>query len=193
MGQYYVLVNHDREEIVKPGKLGSGRKLWEITVSDMPRIMPYLMRQTASFGGGDPRVRLSRDRFEDEDGDLDIDAKLDAERDATEESYPDQGRWAGDRVEFLGDYSSKGGSGDYESKYQEARAEYEDISRRLAQQVREFIGDDDRSPRVPADPEQCDHDDVIIVEYGEEADGAGERYCRDCHTKEVVDTVEELE
>jgi len=140
MGQYYVLVNHDKEEIVKPGKLGSGRKLWEITVSDMPRIMPYLMRQTASFGGGDPRV-----------------------------------------------------SGDYESKYQEARAEYEDISRRLAQQVREFIGDDDRSPRVPADPEQCDHEDTIIVKYGEEADGAGEWTCRDCHVTEEVDTLDELE
>jgi len=192
MGQYYMVVNHDKEEIVKPRKLGSGLKLWEITVSELPRIMPYLMQETDSSGGGDPRVRLPRDRFEDEDGDLDIDAKLNAEREDTEETYPDQGRWAGDRVEFLGDYTSEDGSGDYESKYQEARAEYEDISRRVAQQVREFIGDDDRSPRVPEDPGECDHEDKMVTKYSGEADGAGEWYCRDCHTKKVVQSLSNL-
>lgn len=76
MGQYYLVVNQDRQEYICPQQLGCGAKLWELCVSDLPRILPYLLQQSNELGGGDPR---------------------NSETDHL-------GRWAGDRIVVVGDY-----------------------------------------------------------------------------------------
>lgn len=150
MGQYYTICNLDKQQYVKPGKLRSGNKLWEISMSDVPRILPYLLRETDSSGGGDPRVRLDRDDFRDGSGNVDTDSLLEEERQQTQDTYQMRGDWAGDRVVFLGDYTEKE-SEDYDSLYQEVHNDgsWTDVSRQVAAEVTEFLGDNERSPTVP--------------------------------------------
>lgn len=80
MGQYYHLLNLDKREYIDPHKVGSGAKLWEICASDLPRMLPYLLHQSSSHGGGDPR------------------------------NQPTEylSRWAGDRLVLVGDYDDSG-------------------------------------------------------------------------------------
>ena len=78
MGQYHVLVNLDKKEVVTPHGLGLGLKQWEHlgefngTLAD---AMYILMMTSPSRGGGDfPSTNISS-------------------------------RWVGDRVLILGDYT----------------------------------------------------------------------------------------
>jgi len=78
MGQYHVLVNVDKKEVVVPHGLGLGLKQWEHngdfngTLAD---AMYLLMMTSPARGGGDyPQTEVS-------------------------------GRWTGDRVLVLGDYT----------------------------------------------------------------------------------------
>ena len=76
MGQYYLLVNEDRQEYISPHQVGCGAKLWEICANDLPRVTPYLLYQSSRHGGGDP--------FNQPTNHL--------------------GRWAGDRIVVIGNY-----------------------------------------------------------------------------------------
>jgi hypothetical protein len=80
MGQYYVVVNEDRQEYLSPENLGCGRKLWELCANDLPRVLPYLLQQSSELGGGDPR----------------------------NQETDHLGRWAGDRIVVVGDYDNSG-------------------------------------------------------------------------------------
>ncbi len=78
MGQYHKLVNVDKKEVVHPHSLGLGLKQWE-HIGDFNGSLPdamYILMMTSPVRGG---------------GDLP----------QTEIS----GRWAGDRVLVLGDYT----------------------------------------------------------------------------------------
>ena len=77
MGQYHVLVNLDKKEVVTPHGLGLGLKQWEhIGVEgSLPDAMYVLTMTSPARGGGDlPETGIS-------------------------------GRWAGDRVLIVGDYT----------------------------------------------------------------------------------------
>jgi hypothetical protein len=79
MGQYHKLINLDKHEVVEPHGLGLGAKQYEQTgVEASLADAIYLLVMTSANGGG---------------GDWPL----------TEVS----GRWAGDRVVVLGDYTSK--------------------------------------------------------------------------------------
>ncbi len=77
MGQYWKPVNIDKREFIDPRKLGCGLKLWEqIANPEVGRALVVLMAvMPEPRGGGD----LNRNPF--------------------------IGRWAGDRVVLVGDYS----------------------------------------------------------------------------------------
>ena len=78
MGQYHVLVNLDKKEYVMPHHVGDGLKLWEWSGDGMLRAMQVLLATSNGRGGGD---------------------------------LPDNkvvGRWGGDRVAVIGDYSEVG-------------------------------------------------------------------------------------
>ena len=77
MGQYHVLVNLDKKEVVTPHGLGLGLKQWEHigTEGSLPDAMYVLTMTSPARGGGDlPETGIS-------------------------------GRWAGDRVLIVGDYT----------------------------------------------------------------------------------------
>ena len=81
MGQYYVLVNLDKEEVVNPHAIGGMAKLYEWCANTQAFVIPYLLAKSDSAGGGD------------------------AWKDSIKElKYC--GRWAGDRIALVGDYDS---------------------------------------------------------------------------------------
>jgi len=79
MGQYYLIVNLDKKEYISPHVVGCGVKAWEICAGDVARLLPFLLRKSDDWGGGDPH-----------------------------DGYKYDGRWAGDRIVMIGDYDSSG-------------------------------------------------------------------------------------
>jgi len=109
MGQYWMLVNLDKKEFVLPHKLGSGLKLWE-QLANHPGTGAALVILLAAM----PETRGG--------GDFDLDANWHG----PERTFPEHnaipgpmpngyqeiahrtiGRWAGNRVAFVGDYAEK--------------------------------------------------------------------------------------
>lgn len=78
MGQYHILINLDKMEKVNPHALGHGLKQWEqvATPAGMGDVMYVLLTASPARGGGD----------------------LDEVKGVT-------GRWVGDRVVVVGDYT----------------------------------------------------------------------------------------
>lgn len=86
MGQYWIPVNLDKHEFIHPHKLGTGLKLWE-HLANHPGTGAALVILCAAMperrGGGD----------------------LSIESDVARKTI---GRWAGDRIAFVGDYAERG-------------------------------------------------------------------------------------
>lgn len=78
MGQYHELVNLDKMEVVHPHALGHGLKQWEqvATPAGMGDVMYVLLTASPARGGGD-----------------------------LEEVEGVTGRWVGDRIVVVGDYT----------------------------------------------------------------------------------------
>lgn len=76
VGQYFIIVNLDKKELIHPHKMGSGMKLLEISFSEITRIFPILLRKSNGNGGGD------------------IDTN----------TFKSAGRWSGDKIVVIGDY-----------------------------------------------------------------------------------------
>jgi hypothetical protein len=97
MGQYYRVVNHDRKEYIDPRY----RKLTAIQ-ANLSGLLPYLLRESDGRGGGDPTVPGSEAKAEDGAFNEKIFREKVAER------WPNEGRWAGDAISVVGDYSDTG-------------------------------------------------------------------------------------
>lgn len=81
MGQYWIAVNLDKKEKIRPHAMGDGAKLGEFLEGNMAAGLVLLCAaQRERRGGGD----------------------LNDETDAAKQAI---GRWAGDRVALLGDYA----------------------------------------------------------------------------------------
>lgn len=109
MGQYWVPVNLDKREFIAPHKLGDGLKLWELLANGWcGKALVILCAAMPERRGG---------------GDFDMEENWHGpERKFPEhgmvpgpmpEPYPEIakrtiGRWAGDRIAFVGDYAEDG-------------------------------------------------------------------------------------
>lgn len=109
MGQYWIPVNLDKREFINPHRLGCGLKLWE---------------QLAGTGIGQALIILTAAMPEARGGgDFDLDQNWhgpertfpahDMSPGPMPEEYPaiakrTIGRWAGDRIAFVGDYAENG-------------------------------------------------------------------------------------
>jgi len=84
MGQYHLLVNSDKKEYVNPRDLGFGAKQLEHCgfLGDLPQVQYLLTTSSRARGNGDFPL--------------------------TEYNAAFLGRWAGDRVFILGDYTELG-------------------------------------------------------------------------------------
>lgn len=102
MGQYYMICDLDKRELLHPHKMGSGLKLLEMACCNLPRVLVLLLHQSTGGGGGD--------------GDL-----------YHKYVAPYCGRWAGDRLIIVGDYDE---SEEYGHIYKEMENEniWTDIS-----------------------------------------------------------------
>jgi len=106
MGQYHILVNLDKKEVVKPHGLSLGSKQYEQVGCEgsLPDAMYVLAMTSPAEGGGDfPMTEVS-------------------------------GRWVGDRVVVVGDYTKDGAIPGFENSKtlsQIANETYEDITPKL--------------------------------------------------------------
>jgi hypothetical protein len=98
MGQYWYCVNLDKKEFIHPHALGAGLKLWE-QLANHPSTGTALIILCAAMPG--PRGG----------GDL--------------QANPDVvGRWAGDRIAFVGDYAEDGDIPSHDDKADPASTIY---------------------------------------------------------------------
>lgn len=105
MGQYYRLVNKDKKEWIEGHKIGTCIKAWEWAASNKASVLVLLLLKTNSSGGGDPDWN-----------DPDI-AQV-------------AGRWAGDRIEFVGDYyaRTKDDKSETPNYYRDEDPEFDDLN-----------------------------------------------------------------
>lgn len=73
-------VNKTKKEYFNAWDLGGGAKLWEWCANKTAGVLPYLLRKSDDFGGGDIPANGEKLEF--------------------------AGRWAGDEVYMVGDYDS---------------------------------------------------------------------------------------
>lgn len=102
MGQYHLTVNLDKKEFLNPHKLGCGLKLWEQLASPGNTGDALLLLLSCSNGRGGGDIHVDEYRFEEgeviyfiPEGKEDLAAAI--------EAYV--GRWAGDRIAVVGDYT----------------------------------------------------------------------------------------
>ena len=105
MGQYHILVNLDKQEWVDPLGLGLGLKQYEQTgcEASLSDAMYLLMMSSPASGGGDFKMVEGVN-----------------------------GRWCGDKVVVVGDYTPENGIPGYEGNanalYEKAQATFVDIT-----------------------------------------------------------------
>lgn len=99
MSQYFMVINHSIREYLHPLDIGENASFFGLIHGITATILAYLLRNSDSLGYGDII------------NDMDF-----------------NGRWAGDRIEILGDYHNQDKFLDIENKYdnitKEAYAEY---------------------------------------------------------------------
>lgn len=100
MGQYWLIVNHSKKEVLSDS-IGGGRKFREMTDSSNDKLaaLAYLLADPSSMGQGG--------------GDL-------------LGSGPLCGSWIGDKIEIVGDYSENK-PGEQSNSYNLAEMSYKDI------------------------------------------------------------------
>ena len=89
MGQYHSLYNLDKQEVLHPHDIGLGAKQWEHTghTASLSDMMYVLTTCSPMRGGGDFVAEVMKDFI---------------------------GRWVGDRVVVVGDYSEQGDIPNYD-------------------------------------------------------------------------------
>lgn len=141
MGQYFLLMNFDKKEVVNPWDLGGGAKLWEWCASKTAGVIPYLLRRSTGDGGGDVGTALYywSDKSRREEVNALPSGKqsraFKEEFNRLKSTLQYAGRWADDRIALVGDYDV---SGDY------SRADFTDITEGLIEEYNEFIYLDDK-------------------------------------------------
>jgi dsRNA-specific ribonuclease len=126
MGQYFKIVNVDKKEFLHPHAFGDGLKLLEFGASGGSTMLglAVLLATSNGRGGGDllpedypkydpktNKLHKSRAHLKQEK----IIAKV-------------AGRWAGDRIAVVGDYSDKENPKEFAEAYKGEEAGYTDIS-----------------------------------------------------------------
>jgi hypothetical protein len=103
MGQYWICINETKEEFIRPHMFGDGAKIMEFSCSSMG----ILTALTILLEDGE-----LKEKFDDEEGQV-------------------VGRWAGDRIRFVGDYGENEirRGDEYINPHYLAYKEWDDISK----------------------------------------------------------------
>ncbi len=114
MGQYYKFVNKDKKEVVNPWDLGGVAKFLEWFYNPQRKVLIWLLAQSSNTKGG---------AYEQLGG-----------GDVENDGYETLGRWAGDRVAFVGDYDA--------SKLYQKAEQYTDISKQVRKEINTAVKKD---------------------------------------------------
>jgi hypothetical protein len=130
VGQYHIIVNLDRKQMLIPTHLGDGLKLLEFGDGGATlTALAILLAQDNGRGLGDLHVAMPGTPLEDwEKG------KCGLKRVRTPHAHL-VGSWAGDRITIAGDYGDSLPGRD-ENLYYFAQREYEDISAPMRDLIR---------------------------------------------------------
>jgi hypothetical protein len=103
MGQYWICINETKKEFIKPHMFGDGAKIMEFSCSSVGTLTAIAI--LLDDGG-------LKEKFKDKDGQV-------------------VGRWAGDKIRFVGDSGDNEllGDGRKISPYDLAYREFDDISK----------------------------------------------------------------
>ena len=107
MGQYHYILNFDKKEFISPSQLGSGLKFLEQLYSSPSSVHAVFMLITCSYGRGGGDIFPPTEELNEIDQ-SELTGKYNREVVGTNSSGPRDpviGRWAGDRVAVVGDYS----------------------------------------------------------------------------------------
>ncbi|KXB08673.1 hypothetical protein AKJ59_00625 [candidate division MSBL1 archaeon SCGC-AAA385M02] len=124
LGQYFVLVNPDKKEYVRPWDIGGAGKLCEWCGNPQSRMIAFLLAH-----GPDDGVAGSNSRYKKQ------------KETGEKQPHPKWGRWAGDHVVLVGDYDNSG-------LYQKAEEEYTNVSELVLKEYNKFMGYDLRDEKV---------------------------------------------
>ena len=128
MGQYFKLVNLDKQE-----KVGRGGKFIEILENKSDMLMlTYLLRESVKDGGGDVVNVVDTEEFASgsfDKGNREVDWEAYSEK--VEELTSLAGSWAGDDVRVVGDYNE-------DDLYSKAK-DFEDITEDVRVEINRFL------------------------------------------------------
>lgn len=130
MGQYHLIVNTDKKQLLTPTRLGDGLKLLEFGDGGATlTALAILLAQDNGRGLGDLHVAMPDTPLEHWEKD-----EYNLKRVRTPHAHL-VGSWAGDRITIAGDYGDNLPDRD-ENLYYVAQSEYEDISAPMRELVK---------------------------------------------------------
>jgi hypothetical protein len=110
MGEYWLPVNLDKEEFIEPHVLGAGLKLWEQVTAHPGTAAALIILVAGQKGCASGNLDLKANWHGQDRLDAMASGDLDGITPAPmpEEYKPEQiiGRWAGDRIMIVGDYTN---------------------------------------------------------------------------------------
>ena len=135
MGQYYVVANLDKKEILHPHAFGDGLKLLEFGCSSGSTMtgLAVLLATSNGRGGGDLTPSEGKHEYLPGTGKFTSDKKYLAEQKKIQKVA---GRWAGDRIAVVGDYSDKENPREFAEAYKGEESGYTDISALVIEALR---------------------------------------------------------
>ncbi len=130
MGQYHVVVNSDKRQLMVPTRLGDGLKLLEFGDGGATlTALAILLAKDNGRGLGDLHVAMPDTPLENWEKN-----EYNLKRVRTPHAHL-VGSWAGDRITIAGDYGDNL-PGQEENLYYVAQREYEDISAPMRELIR---------------------------------------------------------
>jgi hypothetical protein len=141
MGQYFLIVNLDKKEYIKPTLM----KLWEICANNTIRVLGFLLATNNWDGTGIPKHYNNKEEKEqiiNELKELNIDYEIHEYKDGSGFIVPKYlffGRWCCDRVALIGDYAQNAPNAEFLPSYFYVLENYTDITERVIKEFNHFI------------------------------------------------------
>jgi len=150
MGQYYVIVNVDKEEYLHPHKFGEGLKLQEFGPGGdgIMFALAALLADGDGRGGGDLFITSTEEDFSFDENNY---QRFPMSEDEYLYVHKLFGSWAGDRIVIAGDYADQNyipivdtelretGDGNLYDYVQNPESNYKDISMEIIQAITEAM------------------------------------------------------
>jgi len=166
MGQYFLIVNLDKKEYIKP----TLKKLWEICANNTIRVLGFLLATNNWDGTSIPKHYNNKEEKEqiiNELKELNIDYEIHEYKDGSGFIVPKYkffGHWCGDRIALIGDYAQNAPNAEFLPSYFYVLENYTDITEEVIKEFNHFIEVEDR--KITGFDEYISPDIVITASGG---------------------------